>query len=737
MELHCQEARVFKPDLPITSKKDDLLGRATFAESFGLALLQYSYTESIVAALYGEWGSGKSSIVNMTREFIEETARNDRSSTQPLLVEFNPWNYSDQNQLLTQFFKVLSTALNKQDYGEQAKAIGEKLEAYSDFFTPLAMLPDPTGMGVSAALASRFATKTVGAAAKKWGAAYSKDLQETRRELNNLLRKQDRKIIIIIDDIDRLTSVEIRQTFQLVKMLGDFPNTVYVLAFSKEVVVRALADVQKGPGDEYLEKIVQFPIEVPPIGRTELEKLLFAQLDEIVSEIPERDWDQVYWGNVYQEGLKHFFRNLRDVTRYINTLKFSFEMVRGEVNAIDFIAMTALQVFEPNIYAGIRNNQDLFSGLLNSGYRTEEREKQQAITRIDEVLNRAVVLTVEQTKDLLSRLFPKVESLYQNMGYGHDFMQGWRRSGRICHPEIFNTFFSLAIPQGDLSKSEMETLIGLARNEQDFDGAMQSMASTDRILRFLELLLDYIPEAVTTEQIPQIAKVLLNIADTLPQSPGGFFESDTSMKILRVMYQLTKRYDSQEARFDLLKTAIEFTEQSIWSPVRLVGILGQEHGKATSNDERLEPEEDRTITADQLVELERLAIQKIEHWAGLGNLIDHKELASILFAWRRLAPDQIERIQAVAKGLVADNNGMIKFICAFVNEGTSQSLSDSVATRRWTIEPQSIAEFVNIDSITPRLRELLDSSEFTELNEEAQRAVRLYLDTLDGKVERR
>ena len=64
------------------------------------------------------------------------------------------------------------------------------------------------------------------------------------------LKDEKIKIIVSIDDIDRLSDEEIVAVFQLVKSLADFPNTIYVLAFDYDVVVRALGKVQHGDGKE-------------------------------------------------------------------------------------------------------------------------------------------------------------------------------------------------------------------------------------------------------------------------------------------------------------------------------------------------------------------------------------------------------------------------------------------------------------------------------------------------------
>jgi len=100
---------MFKSDKPITSHKEDILNRYLFAQSLGNAILSYKNIEknSIVIGLFGAWGSGKTSIINMTLEHIDLVSKNKTEYEKPIIVKFNPWNYSDQNQLVTQFFKYL------------------------------------------------------------------------------------------------------------------------------------------------------------------------------------------------------------------------------------------------------------------------------------------------------------------------------------------------------------------------------------------------------------------------------------------------------------------------------------------------------------------------------------------------------------------------------------------------------------------------------------------------------
>ena len=96
---------MISPDLPITKSSDDKLNRSSFAKSLAQVLVQYTQPSSFTIGLYGEWGSGKTSLVNMILETIESI---DNSA---VIVRFNPWLCSEPKQLRTfidteQFLKI-------------------------------------------------------------------------------------------------------------------------------------------------------------------------------------------------------------------------------------------------------------------------------------------------------------------------------------------------------------------------------------------------------------------------------------------------------------------------------------------------------------------------------------------------------------------------------------------------------------------------------------------------------
>lgn len=315
---------MFRPDLPIKTIEEEKkhgLGRYKFAQSLGESILSYKETESLVIGISGEWGSGKTSIVNMTLDYIYLSERDDEK---PLIMRFNPWNFSDHNQLIEKFFNELSILLS-----DESK-ITEKLKSYfNKLIPPVLLLSSLTSPGPTQALIS----------SARWIEEHpAKSFESIKTELNELLIKNNRKIIIVIEDIDRLNNYEIRQMFQLVKLLANFSNTVYIMEFDKNIVIKALEkDMPKIYSPQYLEKIVQVIFDVPKMTDLELEFILNHEIEELIKDSPNL-FNKERWIFYCQNGLTYLFKDIRAIKRYINNLKFNFGLLKNEVDLADLFA---------------------------------------------------------------------------------------------------------------------------------------------------------------------------------------------------------------------------------------------------------------------------------------------------------------------------------------------------------------------------------------------------------------
>jgi len=710
---------MFISDLPITSKKQDKLSRVSFAEKVARAVLQYKDKESVVLGLYGVWGSGKTSIINM----VVESLRDSDFQNRPIICRFNPWNYSDQNQLISQFFKQLSLSLCKKDKSEELRDAAKRLDLYAKIVEPLQYVLPAT---FPAVLLKKIC---------EWCSSFyqkksQKTLEELKSELNNLLEKQNQKIVVIIDDIDRLNNTEIRQIFQLVKSLGDFKNTVYLLAFDMNVVCKALSKVQEGNGVDYLAKVVQIPFSVPSASIFEIHKLLCASLDEIIKDYPQDRFDQQYWQNIFHGGLKHFFDSIRGINRFINIFRFKYFLLKEEVNIIDLIGISVIEVFLPDLYLKIRDNKNLFvQTQIDYSHRVDQGGtlKKEIDAMVEE--NTPSYL-VDKTKNLLTELFPKLRSVYNKISYGSDYQSIWRKEGRICSEDNFDTFFQLNIPAGRISKSEIERIIGKSNNLESFSKELDRLIKENKITEFLERMEDY-TDSVPQDNIQTIISSLMDKGDSFPSGDETFLGFDNNIRIIRINYQLLKRFDNQAERFQILKTAIENTKNSIHTIEHEVAIRGQEHGKRTSKDDA-EQEENRLIDKSQLQELENITCDKIRKWAKDGRLLKHKNLFQILYSWEYWGNKK--EVENFIKNSTASDEDLVEFVSKMPHQIKSKSNGYYGYRTEYYISLENVEHFVKLDEIVPRLRSIKQSSRFNDLQDTEQKAINLFLDTVDGKI---
>jgi hypothetical protein len=109
-------------DNPIRTRAADQLGRAKFADHLTTFLAEEPGEEGLVVALTGPWGEGKTSVLNMVRERLE----NEHART---VLSFNPWMFSSRDQLVRVFFE------------QAAPSCGARLLSYGQALAPLTFVP--------------------------------------------------------------------------------------------------------------------------------------------------------------------------------------------------------------------------------------------------------------------------------------------------------------------------------------------------------------------------------------------------------------------------------------------------------------------------------------------------------------------------------------------------------------------------------------------------------------------
>ena len=344
-------------DKAIENISDDKLGRSSFSKRIAEFINNYKDIESFSLGLTGKWGTGKTSIINMIRENI---------SSDILVYNFNPWDISVREQLFGDFFSGMSLILDSKEGNniENAKEISQKLKLYANIFKPLKYIPmiAPIVEAVSEIL------NITSDNLKTYSESREKDLFSLKKELNESLKKINKKILIIIDDVDRLSDEEIKEIFHLIKSVGDLSNTIYLLSYDKDLVTNVMDKIQKNRGEEYTEKLINMEITVPQTKKVDVD-LIFKK--EILYIFPELSNEKKYHSDTVNDLFKHIlkdkFYNLREVKRFMNTLSFSSYFAK-KLNIIDFVIIQFLRENEPQIYDGIKSSDfkiDKSNDLLN------------------------------------------------------------------------------------------------------------------------------------------------------------------------------------------------------------------------------------------------------------------------------------------------------------------------------------------------------------------------------------
>ena len=366
-------------DLPIQKCEQDLLGRDTFSKMVADVIVSYENEESLVVGILGSWGNGKSSTINMIVEKIE----GNKEKQNYIVVRFSPWNYSSQNDLISLFFNELCASVLRQPIGEGEKIIRAIIK-YLEVLDEVPVLNKY----------SKFINKII----KKTKSIPS--LENTKGALTEALKNLKKKILVVIDDVDRLNDSQVKDIFQLVKQIGDLPNILYVLSMDKQRVVKALDHFQEGNGEEYLEKIIQLPFILPEISEDDLRSAFFKMMEDSIKSNFEDSisWDQDYIGKVYADCVSPYVRNLRDISRIMNVFLNKLSIFKDSICIEDLIALSALEVLEPNLYHWIYN----YSGWLCINGQTSTLNYNQVRNSLNEV-----DVDIYRADQFLSVLFSK------------------------------------------------------------------------------------------------------------------------------------------------------------------------------------------------------------------------------------------------------------------------------------------------------------------------------------------
>jgi len=531
-------------DEPIQFIEQDLLGRKKFIEDLYQEIINLPFTDSFVFGLYGRWGEGKTSVINLLRNRLKENEK-------ILFVNFNPWHFRDEEAILTAFYKHMEQAIDQQFiFPDLKKTFTRYRKLISTGLSLTGIKLDFSHMNGS--------------------------LEETKQRIESYIMQTKRKIIIFIDDIDRLQPKEVLLIFELVRLNSKFKNTIFLLSFDPVVIQNYLREYLN-TGPEFLEKIVQKPISLPAIEQGNIDRFLGFHIEKFFDEmeIPQKDKEKFNedFGSIYRMQISKLFKTLRHAKRFLNGLRSTLPPIKNEVNLYDFFILEVIRIFYPKVFDDIWANpwfyvpsdwsdtiylQSPFNVLLDA-----DKKYHYIKEHIENLIKN------EREKDVLRKLLEEIffvevkNALSQGRTDYTYAARTYRVEKRITHPESFKKYFMLKVPPLEISDEFIETILDLwhsmRENEREniFEKTIFKLQKDDKLLEFFRKLIVF-RDRIERKIVPNIVKVIYkNAGKFSKEGTEDLWNSEYDQSMILMLLLINDKIDKPLINNILKEVVIE------------------------------------------------------------------------------------------------------------------------------------------------------------------------------------
>lgn len=359
-----QSSQAIDPDDAIESEEDDWLGFSDMAWVVYGNLKELDLSKgSLTLGVIAPWGRGKSSFINLLRIRLERDGG--------IIIPFNPRGSKSISSIPEDFFDSFAKELSRHYLG-----FGLLLARYTKHIGLLNQYTwtRPLGSLLTLLLPGK-----------------------EQEAVNRTLRELDKRVYVLLDDLDRLSGEEILEVLKLMDRNASFSNTVFIVAYDKAYVNNVLKKhLDHGLAHSFIDKYISWEIPLPEPDKDVLEGLMGIELWMKVKdgyptgyEEIQRGWKEV--GSTVVESLN----SVRDLKRYLNLMIPRYNEAFSEVDCRDYFLLYLLCYKDFGIYLALHSKRILELNLPTKTY--------VLISSYEEELKQ--VSQWEGSKSILERLF--------------------------------------------------------------------------------------------------------------------------------------------------------------------------------------------------------------------------------------------------------------------------------------------------------------------------------------------
>lgn len=467
-------------DSPIGKETQDEFHRLALVDLIvdSIKSLSQSTHHCTVYGIYGRWGEGKTSLMNLVERKLFGQDKNLS------IVRFNPWIVGNEESLIREFFNVV---------------IPERNSKMKDLFRQYGSLAVFASKTVLNAVFPVVGT-TIGEGADILRTAFmdsEESLSQLKDKVIKTIRKSGKHFLVIVDDVDRLDKNEVHSVMRLIRQVADFDNFIYMIGMDVDMVSKSLGDYfgegNKNDGRNFIDKIVQVPITLPVISSLDMWNIISQDLHDVLEDYAGDD--EI---NEIAERVKYVIMTRRDLIRYCNQLSFVLPDLKDEVNVEDLCLLEAVKLISNEAYDEVyRSRASLLmeaQGLdyyPNSEERTKVYEKRRK-DAIDAIAKKADPQRVYLLKPILDDLFSESSSSRQS-----------KKQKRLVSSFYFYKYFTQTVPSNIIPDSELNAF-----------GERLSEISNDELINWLNLASD----SFSFEEVGRACLYLIDRNESASQS---------------------------------------------------------------------------------------------------------------------------------------------------------------------------------------------------------------------------
>ncbi|SEO84011.1 KAP family P-loop domain-containing protein [Mucilaginibacter gossypiicola] len=423
----------FIEDNAVVSEEDDHFKRKATAVEIARLIRLTNNQKSFAIGILGEYGSGKTSFMNLINLELD--------SKEALKISFDPWSAGNPENLRKEFFDLMARNIAEVDrkISSLIYSYGRKLASFNDY--------------------SLSALNWLNFFSNQGSAQSSGEFQQ----IDKMLRRLDRKIVITIDDLDRLYPAEILEVLKLIRNTGSFPNVFYLVGYDRSYIQEALKKQNEAGGLDYLDKIFQLEIPLPKREEDDLLITLQQHLRRMISSEHYAVFENVMIPNGfrsrYEKAYSSVLRQGRDVVRFVNGFKIIYELIGSEVDFQCLLILELIKFRFPSIYDLIYTQSDLF--LYESPVRSTHEQyysprmiKQKSSDKMPDDLS-VFKTHIEQFNWLNPEDVSLLDGLFMTLFKGRTYSRPEAKNS-ISYPLYFEIYFRYRLSHSDLSDKDFK-----------------------------------------------------------------------------------------------------------------------------------------------------------------------------------------------------------------------------------------------------------------------------------------